>query len=197
MRAAAIRLNSEGRGRVRRLRLIRHDVRAGVGFALVEVLVTIVLLTIGLLGLAGLQARTSLAEMESYQRTQALILAQDMADRIIANKANAPRYVGDDYGTGAAAGCSGPIGFQSDLCAWGNAVRGASEKSGAINVGTLLGGRGCIAAKATDQYQVIVAWQGLAPTVVPGVSCGQDSRGADAYRRAVVVPIHLANLGGT
>ena len=49
------------------------------GFSLIEVLVTLVLLAIGLIGLAGLQAKTSLAEMESYQRAQALIIAQDLA----------------------------------------------------------------------------------------------------------------------
>lgn len=197
MRAAAIRLNSARTNRDRQLRAIRQDVNATGGFALVEVMVTIVLLTIGLLGLAGLQARTALAEMESYQRTQALILAQDMADRLVANKANAARYVGDDYGIGAAAGCSGSNGFELDLCTWGNAIRGATEKSGAINVGTLLGGRGCIATGAADRYQVIVAWQGLAPTVAPGVQCGQHRYGAESYRRAVVVPVHLANLGRT
>lgn len=197
MRAAAIRLNSGGMNWDRQLRMIRHDVNAPGGFALVEVMVTIVLLTIGLIGLAGLQARTALAEMEAYQRTQALILVQDMADRIVANKANAARYVGDDYGIGAAAGCSGSNGFQFDLCTWSNAIRGAAEKSGAINVGTLLGGRGCIATNATDRYQVIIAWQGLAPTVAPGVHCGQHSYGAETYRRAVVVPVHLANLGRT
>lgn len=197
MRAAAIRLNSAGMNRDPQRCMIRRDGNAPGGFALVEVMVTIVLLSIGLIGLAGLQARTALAEMESYQRTQALILAQDMADRVVANKANAARYVGDDYGTGAAAGCSGSTGYQFDLCAWGNAIRGATEKSGAINVGTLLGGRGCITANATDRYQVIVAWQGLAPTVAPGVQCGQHSYGAESYRRAVVVPVHLANLGRT
>ena len=196
MRTAAIRLNLVAISRDQHLRIIRHDVPAAGGFALVEVMVTIVLLTIGLIGLAGLQARTSLAEMEAYQRTQALILAQDMADRIVANKANAARYVGDDYGTGAAAGCSGSNGFQFDLCTWGNAIRGATEKSGAINVGTLLGGRGCITDMATNQYQVIVAWQGLAATVAPGVDCGQDSYGDESYRRAVVVPVRLPNLGG-
>jgi type IV pilus assembly protein PilV len=60
----------------------------------------------------------------------------------------------------------------------------------------LLGGRGCIATNTTNRYLVVVAWQGLAPTVAPGVECGHDRYGADAYRRAVVVPVHLANLGG-
>lgn len=196
MGAAVIRLLAGGEGRYRRFRG-RHDTHVSGGFALIEVLVTIVLITIGLIGLAGLQARTSQVEMESYQRTQALLLAQDMAERIAANKASAVRYVGDNYGMGAAANCIGLGGFQFDLCTWGNAIQGATERSGTVNVGTLLKGRGCVATKATNQFQVIIAWQGLAPTVAPGVPCGQNSYGADTYRRAVVIPVYLANLGGT
>ncbi len=55
------------------------------GFSLLEVLVSMFVLALGLLGLAGLQTRVSVAEMESYQRTQALILVQDMVDRIATN----------------------------------------------------------------------------------------------------------------
>lgn len=166
------------------------------GFALIEVLVSVVLLTVGMLGLAALQARTSLVEMESYQRTQALILAQDMADRIVANKANARRYVGVDFGVGDATRCADGTGFQFDLCVWSNAIRGTTEKSGGINVGTLLGGRGCITGGPGNQYQIIVVWQGLARTVAPGVDCGRDGYGADAYRRAAVLPVYLPALGG-
>ena len=43
------------------------------GTSLVEVLVTLVILAFGLLGVAGLQAKMSLAQMESYQRSQALM----------------------------------------------------------------------------------------------------------------------------
>ena len=80
------------------------------GFSMVEVLVTIVILTIGLLGLAGLQGRASTAQMESYQRSQALILLADMADRINANRSNAAAYV-SAQGTGAACPAAGsPVG---------------------------------------------------------------------------------------
>jgi len=166
------------------------------GFALVEVMVTMILLSVGLLGLAGLQARTSVMEMESYQRTQALILAQDMAERIQANKRNAAGYVGDDFGIGSDAGCAGSSGVRFDLCAWSSAIRGATEKSGTVNVGTLLGGRGCVVAASAHQYQVIVVWQGLMPTVAPAAHCGRDRYGADSYRRAVIVPVWLARLQG-
>ena len=67
------------------------------GASMIEVLVTTVILAIGLLGLAGLQSRLGLSEMESYQRAQALVLLQDMANRIATNRADAANYV-----TGAA-----------------------------------------------------------------------------------------------
>src|SRR4026209_1446790 len=51
------------------------------GFSLVEILVTLVIVMIGLLGLAGVQMRAHQAEMESYQRAQALVLVADMVDR--------------------------------------------------------------------------------------------------------------------
>ncbi len=55
------------------------------GFSLVEVLVTMVIMAVGLLGLAGLQV-TSLRNTESaYQRTQASLLANDILDRMRAN----------------------------------------------------------------------------------------------------------------
>lgn len=65
---------------------------SGQGFSLIEVLVTIVILMIGLLGLAGLQGRAFTVQMESYQRAQALVLLDDMADRIMANRNVASCY---------------------------------------------------------------------------------------------------------
>jgi type IV pilus assembly protein PilV len=154
-------------------------------------------MAIGLVGLAGLQQRTSVAEMESYQRAQALILAQDMADRIANNKTNAGIYVanGNNVGTGAVENCATkPNATLKDLCAWANAIRGTSETSGGLNVGTLLGGRACITSPSTNLYLVTVVWQGLVPTVAPSVTCGQGSYGTDTFRRAVVVPVRLADL---
>lgn len=57
-----------------------------MGFSMIEVLVTIVIIAVGLLGLSGLQAKVSIMEMESYQRAQALTLLQDMEDRIRATR---------------------------------------------------------------------------------------------------------------
>lgn len=64
------------------------------GFTMVEVLVTLVILSIGLLGLAGLQANSMTNNHNAYLRSQATVLANDMADRMRANMAGvqANRY---------------------------------------------------------------------------------------------------------
>ena len=63
------------------------------GTSLVEVLVTIVILAFGLLGLAGLQSRLQISDMEAYQRAQALVLLEDYTSRITSNRGQAVDYV--------------------------------------------------------------------------------------------------------
>src|SRR3954471_17022169 len=63
-----------------------------LGFTMLEILVSLIILVFGLLGLIGLQARSQVATFESYQRGQALILVQDMADRIATNRGAAGCY---------------------------------------------------------------------------------------------------------
>jgi len=55
------------------------------GFTLVEVLVALVVLAIGLLGLASLQMMSLKFNSDAYLRTQATALAYDIADRMRAN----------------------------------------------------------------------------------------------------------------
>lgn len=56
------------------------------GFTLIEVLIAILVLSIGLLGLAGLQATSLRNNHDAYLTTQATYLANDMADRIRSNR---------------------------------------------------------------------------------------------------------------
>lgn len=58
---------------------------ASAGFSLVEVLVALLVLSIGLLGLAALQTTGLKFNQQSYQRTQATLQAYDILDRIRAN----------------------------------------------------------------------------------------------------------------
>jgi len=57
------------------------------GFTLLEILITVLVLSIGLLGLAGLQVSSMKSNHSSYLRTQATILGYDIADRMRANPA--------------------------------------------------------------------------------------------------------------
>ena len=59
------------------------------GFTLIEVLVAVFVLAIGLLGLAGLQAKSLQFNHSAYQRSQATILAYDIIDRMRANLSEA------------------------------------------------------------------------------------------------------------
>lgn len=59
--------------------------RSRAGFSLVEVLVAVLVLSIGLLGIAGLQISSMRNNQVSYLRTQAVVLADSMLDRIRAN----------------------------------------------------------------------------------------------------------------
>jgi len=170
--------------------------RPSTGFVLLEVLVTIVILVFGLLGLAGFQMRTSIAEQEAYQRVQALILVQDMTERIYANRSNAATYVQDNIGSsGTRRTDCGPLtGKDKDVCEWHNELVGASELIGSNTVGTLLGGRGCVTAGATNEYIVTVVWQGLTQTVAPQSTCGLDGYGNEKLRRAVSMRVQISTL---
>jgi type IV pilus assembly protein PilV len=172
------------------------------GFTMIEVLITLIVLALGLIGVIGLQARGQQAELESYQRGQALALLQDMVDRINTDRAAAHSlsYVTTSPvgGGGALVACSGS-GATYDLCDWGNELNGAAESttgsscttsSGTGCIGAMLGARGCVAYDNTTEltdttgaaepgtgiYTVTVAWQGLAPTAAPpsNLTCGQN-----------------------
>ena len=158
---------------------------------MIEVLITFIVLVIGLLGLIGLQARTQQAELESYQRGQALVLLQDILDRMNANRIEAKNGVYTTGtttplgGGGALTDCTGLTGAALDKCEWGNLLNGAAEvatggtcdtTSGAKCVGAMLGARGCITYDAgaeladssgvtipgTGIHTITVAWQGVA-----------------------------------
>ncbi|MBK5204370.1 MAG: type IV pilus modification protein PilV [Polaromonas sp.] len=180
------------------------------GSSLIEVLVTLVILMLGLLGLVGLMLQSQRSQMESYQRVQALVVLQDMVNRINANRKVADCYAvttaadGSPFlGTGSALTPACALGTAEqqaravqDMTEWNNLLLGSTEQaSGGNNVGGMLGGRGCVSVVAPGIYQVSVVWQGNGKTAAPaGVSCAADLYGDDAQRRAVTVPLQIANL---
>lgn len=172
------------------------------GTSLLEVLITLVILAIGLLGLAGLQTRLQASEMESYQRAQALVLLNDMASRIAANRANAASYVtaaGTSIGVGGCPTSTEPRQKQ-DALDWCSALRGAGETLGGSNVGAMVGGRGCVESLGNGEYLVTVAWQGMTPVAAPAPACGRNLYNTnpkctgDRCRRVITTVVRIGNL---
>jgi len=137
------------------------------GFGMVEVLVSLIILLVGLLGLAGLMVQGMRSEMESYKRVQALILLRDIAGRINANRnvascyvittssANGTPYLGTAATTTTPACTIGTASQQTqagkDLTAWNALLLGSAESVGAVKTGAMVGARGCISYDATTE----------------------------------------------
>ena len=62
------------------------------GFGLIEILIALLILAIGLLGMASLQTTSLQQTTGSQARTQAIFLAEDMVERIRANRPNRNAY---------------------------------------------------------------------------------------------------------
>lgn len=169
-----------------------------MGFSIVEVMVTLVILTVGLLGLAGLQARAMSSEIESYARGQAILLVDDMSDRILSDPVSAKIGAfgsANTYG-GAIAACASGTPQENELCSWGNAIKGNAVKQGTATIGTLNTPVGCVTWNApTLTYQVSVAW--ASSQTITGAQPNDCGTGQipDANRIVVVRSVRLATLG--
>lgn len=99
------------------------------GFTLIEVLIAMLVLAVGLLGLAGLQAANLKNNQSAYNRSQATQLAYDLADRMRANIAGKSSYTAILPSSATAkanclttTGCSPADLAQNDLFEWNLAV---------------------------------------------------------------------------
>jgi type IV pilus assembly protein PilV len=110
-------------------------VNKNTGFTLIEVLIAMLVLAVGLLGLASLQATSLRNTQSSYNRSLATELAYDLADRMRANLTEAQKYATSSYITitppssataqvscYSALGCGGNDMAQNDLFEWNKAV---------------------------------------------------------------------------
>lgn len=123
----------------------RSTRRAQRGITLVEVLVTLVVLSIGLLGIAMLQMNSLNANHSAYMRSQAVNLAYDMTDRMRANRQAA--LDGDyDHALGATPPSGQTVAVQ-DINAWLTELGAVlPEATGGIQ-------------RVDDQVTVSVRWQ--------------------------------------
>ena len=193
------------------------------GFSLIEVLVAMIIILVALLGIAALQGRAQVAELESQQRAMALILLSDIADKMIANKqtlscfafttnaGTGTPYIGVGLivdGHAAAPACAASIAaYNTRANAALNEIdallEGAAETASGANVGGMIGARACInydAAKelagqpGTGLFTVAVSWQGMADLVTPSATCAKDLYGTEEKRRTVSTTMRMADL---
>lgn len=174
------------------------------GATLIEILVSLVILMLGLLGLVGVMIQSQRAQLESYQRMQALLLVQDMVARINGNRVAADCYVqAAALGTGNTAApalgvcaydpLASPQGARAlqDLAQWKDLLLGSAEVSNGDKVGGILGARGCVTKDPDGVFQVAVVWQGMQTGGAPpaGIACGSGQYGDEGQRRAVSVTV--------
>lgn len=126
------------------------DARSAAGFTLVEVLVALLLLSVGLLGLAALQLESLRASRTALLRTQAVLLATDMADRLRANRHPADAY---DCAGPCSPGAGGNTVAVADLADWRAAVA-ATLPRGQTEITHTAGAAGTPAA-----YVVRIRWR--------------------------------------
>lgn len=112
--------------------------KAQKGFTLIEILVALVILSIGLLGVASMQVQGLRNNQSAYLRTQATLLAYDMADRMRTNSAQAVAGDYDDFDTlgqvpsdpgciTSNLGCDTGDLADTDMFEWAQRVNGTEE----------------------------------------------------------------------
>ena len=101
------------------------------GFTLLEVLVAMVIVSIGLVGLAGLMMTSAKNNQSAYYRSQASWMAYDIIDRIRANRGAATNGSGAyNIALGVSpSGCSASVPA-TDLCQWKNSELAIGLPSG-------------------------------------------------------------------
>ncbi|MDZ7841003.1 MAG: type IV pilus modification protein PilV [Gammaproteobacteria bacterium] len=109
------------------------------GFSLIESLVTLTILSIGLMGLAFLQAQGMQLNTSAYARTQASVLVGDIIDRMRLNSANAADYDTGSFSPGSspASNCTitgAPDADNDRYCWYGRLQSALPEGDGAISV---------------------------------------------------------------
>ena len=170
----------------------------------------------GLLGIVSLQAVSKSAQHQGIQRSKAVMLANDLVERIRINPAGLATYTAGGlttpFGGGtlsapatdcAAVSCTPAQLAAYDLWLWERGIDGATvtatgSDSVVRNAGGLIAPQACVRFTAdtgmtrTGLVEVIMQWRGLGETqdavaAVGGEACGGAAAGADDFRRQLVV----------
>lgn len=129
------------------------DMNASKGFSLIEVLVTIIVLAVGLLGLASLQVLGLKNNQSAYSRSQATQLAYDLSDRMRTNPNGLSTYTTVEPDEAApetdcttTTGCSSAEMAENDLFEW------------YTQLSTTLPDGSATIAVSSDVYTITITW---------------------------------------
>ena len=184
------------------------------GFTLIEVLVAVFVLSVAILGIAGLQVTSKQTNFESVQRTNATFLAQELLERIRANESQLTVYTAAGVGRTiqllpadgisatncTTAACDPTTLAMYDLYEFSQGLQGVAELAGTSATGGLVEPTVCITGPAvTPGYvNVAIAWRGSTRLSDPGISACGDSTGryddgadANVFRRVLVVDAYV------
>ena len=142
--------------------------KSATGFTLIEVLVSMVILAIGLLGLAGMQTIALKDNQDAFFYAQASSLAYEMSDRIKANSpSTAPPWGSATLPTAATSctstnncntttGCDSATMAAFDYCAW---VKNTQDRIGASATALVSSGTaGGACTGATNKLCLTISW---------------------------------------
>jgi type IV pilus assembly protein PilV len=181
------------------------------GFSLIELLVSIVVFSVGLLAVAGLQTVSKSANFESLQRTTAAHIANGLLEDMRTNGNGIDVYLASpDLGDNVIAAepvpncgamgstCNAVQKAVHDLWFWEEVLDGEMEIGAEGATGGLILPTICIDGPiggGAGIYTVTVAWRGGVSLVDSGlITCGDGSGkygAGNAFRRIVQVPTFL------
>jgi type IV pilus assembly protein PilV len=176
------------------------------GFSILEVVVTLLVVSIGLFGVARLQALSKSANYEAMQRTSAALLAHDFLERVRANPTALDSYVPaanlgqSSLGAAPALDCANATApctpaqlAARDLWAWEQLLDGAQEIRGGASTGGVALPATCFTGPAgggAGMYTLAIAWRGVTALTNPTINdCGAASGdyGANNASRRILV----------
>ena len=182
-----------------------HPDRRQAGITLVEVMIALLVISVGLLAVASLQLLSKRSNYDAAQRTTAAQLADDLMERMRANPAALIDYLGAaPVGGGSVASpatrCEGAVTCTAqelalyDTWQWEQQLDGSLVRLGGEATGGLVAPVACINGPdfgGTGTYSVAIAWRGLTEATNPVIdACGAGSGNFgddDVYRRVLVL----------
>ena len=136
------------------------------GLTLVEAMIALLVISIGLLGIASLQLTAMNQNASSLNHSQAVWIAYNMSDRIRANISQFDNYNGIDTTNNYAQDCMAPATCSNAQ------MRESDAADWSTMIANLPGGRGIITNNA-DGLLVTVMWDDEG-TGANGTNCGPD-----------------------